>query len=161
MAINILEVLSPKITFFFYNNIQHSSKISKLLSIILLIIYILYIILIFLDFFYNNFPMFHLYRKHINNPELLSIEINNIYHHFQLINIENQTKQNFDPKFMRIFLFNSNTTILNNSSLLSDIDHWAFSNCDNYISNVICIKYYYNSTEKKYYQSNNNTTKYN
>ena len=151
MAINILDVLSPKITFFFYNNIQHSSKISKLLSIILLIIYILYIISIFLDFFYNNFPIFHLYRKHINNPELLPIEINNIYHHFQLINIENQTKQNFDPKFMRIFLFNSNTTILNNSSLLSDIDHWTYSKCDNNITNGICIKYYYNSTSKNYF----------
>ena len=163
MVLQLLDFLSPRITLYYYGRKRHSSSIGGIFTIIMVLGCLCYISYIIAKLFFHKSPTSQYYRKYYPDAGYFPFDNKEgIFHYFQLYTNQNEsTIEDFDPKYIRIFMSRLYETYQNNPSLLSQKDHWVYDKCKendfpsfNLINNVnksICLKYFYNSTLGKYF----------
>ena len=167
MSLRDFDLLSPKISLYYYGRIRHSANFGGILTIIMIFFCIIYIINIFLETYANASSTLHYYKHFFKDPGIYNFSnTDGIFHYFQIYNPKNNTQVSFNTKYIHLFMSYIQEDYKINPELLSENDHWVYDNCregiDNkYLSkdlfinttfkNGMCLRYYYNSTIGEYY----------
>ena len=167
MSLRDFDLLSPKISLYYYGRIRHSANFGGILTIIMIFFCIIYIINIFLETYANASSTLHYYKHFFKDPGIYNFSnTDGIFHYFQIYNPKNNTHVSFNTKYIHLFMSYIQEDYKINPELLSENDHWVYDNCregiDNkYLSkdlfinttfkNGMCLRYYYNSTIGEYY----------
>jgi hypothetical protein len=172
MAISTLDIMSPKITLYYYGRKSHISRIGGLLSLFFLITILILFFYLIWDLFEPAISSSVIYHQITNDKIYQEINYAGINHFIQLFS--NQGKGIFgdlDNKNIIIYSIRENQTLFyDNLSLnLADTEHWLYDKCENVYdinknlfpeisknipsySKTICLRFYYNPTTKKYYE---------
>ena len=167
MSLRDFDLLSPKISLYYYGRIRHSANFGGILTIIMIFFCIIYIINIFLETYANASSTLHYYKHFFKDPGIYNFSnTDGIFHYFQIYNPKNNTQVSFNTKYIHLFMSYIQEDYKINPELLSENDHWVYDNCregiDNkYLSkdlfinttfkNGMCLRYYYNSNIGEYY----------
>ena len=168
MVFKLFDYLSPRITLYYYGRKRHSSSVGGILTIIMVFGWLAYIIYIVSDLFLHKSPTSQYYRKFFTEAGYFPFDNKEgIFHYFQLYNTQDDNLiENFNTKYIRIFMSRYYNTYKNNPSLLSKNDHWVYDICEendfftsnlinneekNFVNKSICLRYFYNSTLGKYF----------
>ena len=167
MSLRDFDLLSPKISLYYYGRIRHSANFGGILTIIMIFLCIIYIINIFLETYANASSTLHYYKHFFKDPGIYNFSnTDGIFHYFQIYNPKNNTHVSFNTKYIHLFMSYIQEDYKINPELLSENDHWVYDNCregiDNkYLSkdlfinttfkNGMCLRYYYNSNIGEYY----------
>jgi hypothetical protein len=104
LLIKELDYISPSITFYYNNQLSHSSIISGILSIISILFIITYTIYFFLDFINHKNPDAFFYNSFIEDAGFFPINSSSIFHFINLRdnNNKNPGEKGFDFKMFRV-----------------------------------------------------------
>ena len=153
--------ISPRITLYYKNNLQHSSLFSCLLSLFTYISILIFSCFFLNSFFSKSFPNAFYFTKFINDTGIFYLNKSSIFHS---IILDNYTS--YEPRAISAIGL-KNTKIL--SYLLdpnpANYDHWIYDICDleqfpknvlavkkeelDKFSKALCISHFYNKTTKK------------
>ena len=154
-----IDILSPKLTLFYFNQNSHSSIISGIFTLIIYFIYVMFIIYFSLDLIFHKNETSYFYNRIINDAGIFSLK-DKAFHFIQLTNIipdlnviqiigleqmlfgeynENGKRENFNH-----YIYSPCTKEIKNN-LTNDISN--IINDSNY-NNSYCIDSFYNSTSK-------------
>ena len=167
MSLRDFDLLSPKISLYYYGRIRHSAIFGGILTIIMISFCIIYIINIFLETYANASSTFHYYKHFFRDPGIYSFNsTDGIFHYFQIYNPKNNTQVSFNTKYIHLFMSYIKEDYKLNPEILSENDHWVYDICregidDKNLSkelfinttfkNGMCLRYYYNSNIGEYY----------
>ena len=167
MSLKDFDLLSPKISLYYYGRIRHSAIFGGILTIIMISFCIIYIINIFLETYANASSTFHYYKHFFRDPGIYSFNsTDGIFHYFQIYNPKNNTQVSFNTKYIHLFMSYIKEDYKLNPEILSENDHWVYDICregidDKNLSkelfinttfkNGMCLRYYYNSNIGEYY----------
>ena len=168
MPLKTIDYLSPKISLFYYGRRRHSAVFGGVLTIIMIICCLTYITYLFSDVLNHSSSTFQYYKHFFEDPgNFFFNNTNGIFHFFHFYNPKNNSHLGkYSSKYVHIFLTNSPDEYKQNSSILSEQEHWVYDNCRDGIDNKyydqnifvnasfqdgICIRYYYNKEKKEYY----------
>lgn len=161
MFLNHVDLLSPKITFYYSGRRGHTSKVSGLLTIICCLGMISVFLFFFADIILDNPKTLMSYKAYESHPGFISIDDTNLFHYLVL-----QGDLIYDPKAISII-----GVQINQNDVLQGIDekkkdYWRYSYCDfenlrirkveNFVNEPqgLCIKEYYNHTTAQTISSN-------
>ena len=168
MFIKKLDILSPKITFYYNGSFSHDSIMSGILSIIAVLCTMNISIYYSIDIFKRNTPDSFNYKSFINDAGTFDVNTSSLFH---FINIVRKTKAgeiNDGIDFTKFNIVGTKVavdTYLNYENRIERLDHWLYGYCQKdidsielgdlvthkYFENSACIKKFYNSSEGKYY----------
>ena len=167
MSLRDFDLLSPKISLYYYGRIRHSAIFGGILTIIMISFCIIYIINIFLETYANASSTFHYYKHFFRDPGIYSFNsTDGIFHYFQIYNPKNNTQVSFNTKYIHLFMSYIKEDYKINPEILSENDHWVYDICREGIDNKnlskdlfinttfkngMCLRYYYNSNIGEYY----------
>ena len=167
MSLKDFDLLSPKISLYYYGRIRHSAIFGGILTIIMISFCIIYIINIFLETYANASSTFHYYKHFFRDPGIYSFNsTDGIFHYFQIYNPKNNTQVSFNTKYIHLFMSYIKEDYKINPEILSENDHWVYDICREGIDNKnlskelfinttfkngMCLRYYYNSNIGEYY----------
>ena len=168
MPLKNIDFLSPKIALFYYGRRRHSATFGGILTILMILSCFAYIFYLFLDLINHSLSTFQYYRHFFKDPGIyLFNNTDGIFHFFQFYNPKNNSYfGKYNSKYIHLFMTNSPDDYKENSTILSEQDHWVYDNCRDGIDNSyfdknifanasfkdgICLRYYYNKIYKKYY----------
>ena len=167
MVLELIDILSPRITIYFYGRKRHSSIAGGFLTLLMFIICIIYICYISSELFTHKSPNSQYFRRYMEDAGYFTFDDKGgIFHFFQLYNSSNENFiGNYNKKYVRIIMSRNYDSYQIKSLELSEIDHWVYDECrdkdipEEYkylinknidIKNNICIRYFYSSDLKKY-----------
>ena len=167
MVLEYIDILSPRITIYYYGRKRHSSLAGGILTILMILICIIYICYISSELFIHKSPNAQYFRRYMENAGYFQFDNKGgIFHFFQLYNTKNKNFiGNYNKKYIRIIMGRFYDSYQIKKYELSENDHWVYDECrykdipneykylineDTSINNNICIRYFYNSKIKKY-----------
>ena len=173
MSIEELDLLSPKITLFYYGNKRHKSQVGAILSIIMVLLSTIYISYLILNIFNHKLSSFIFYKTYITDAGQYNFnDTTGIFHYLQLYDLQNKIYGQYNPKYIRIFMSHLYKSYQNNQASLFDNEHWLYDICregednknvnkkvfheETYFSRGACLRYYYNNEIKKYFPIEDN-----
>ena len=168
MSVKFIDYLSPKITLFYYGNRRHASLLGGLLTILMVVLSTIYVSYLIYSIFVHANKNFMQYKTYlVDAGQLYFNDITGIFHYFQLYDTRTKLYEEYNKKYVRIFMSRLYKSYINNREILSENEHWVYDSCreglDNKninqnlfidtvpFKNGACLRYYYNSNEKKYY----------
>jgi len=173
MSLKELDFLSPKITLFYYGNKRHKSQVGAILAIIMVLLSTIYISYLILNIFNHKLSSFIFYKTYITDAGQYNFnDTTGIFHYFQIYDLQNKVYEQYNSKYIRIFMSRLYKSYQNNQASLFDNEHWLYDICregeDNknvnkevfheatYFSRGACLRYYYNNEIKKYFPIEDN-----
>ena len=172
MALSTIDIISPKITLYYYGRKSHISQVGGLLSLF-------FIIAITLLFFYFTWNLYSpkisssvIYKQITSDKIFQTLDYSGINHFIQLYSHQgNGLFGDLDNKNIIIYSIRENQTLFyeNLSLNLANREHWLYDKCENVYdinknffpeiskiipnySKTICLRFYYNPSTKKYYE---------
>ena len=169
MEIKDFDYLSQKIALYFYGRRRHSSIIGGILTMMMFSVCLIYISFLIKVIFQHKSSNYISYKKYSKDAGKFQFRNNDgIFHYFKIVNIDTNTYDIYNKKYIRIFMTRYYQKYLNNSESLKNTEHWVYDICRNGIdyknisTNIIanqnyqieggaCLRYYYNQNSKIYY----------
>ena len=176
MPLSSIDLLSPKITFFYKGHNSHISHIGGLLSTIFLITLIIFSINFFFQILDPQINSVFSYEQYLGDFKYnQSIDYSGINHFIQIYSDSSKSWfGDLDDKNIIIYGINKKSKIYYNDDEKTKIDlykteHWVYNKCEDIIdinqnlfsdiskiikdySKSICLRYYFNPEKQKYYQ---------
>ena len=175
MIFNYLDFISPRITLFHNNLLNHTSYSSIILSILTIIIIIIFSIIFSLDFVFHKNPTSFYYKRFVDDVGYFPLNSSSLFHFISLLSNGNNIA--FDDSLLsvigvqisedKIYEYKFNRTLYN---------HWIYGLCDKNDANDLikyfddkqllrfkksyCIKYYFDKDLLKLFSINEKGFKY-
>ena len=175
MFLNCLDFVSPRITLYNNNLLNHTSYFSIILSILTIIIIIIFSIIFSLDFLFYKNPTSFYYKRYVDDIGYFPLNSSSMFHFISLLTLDNNIL--FDDSILsvigvqisesQIYEYKFNRTLYN---------HWIYGLCDNndindkikYIDDEkllnfkksYCIKYYFDKDLLKLFSIKDEGFKY-
>ena len=161
-----IDILSPKITFYYKKKTSHSSIISGILTIISFISVIIFGILNIYKCIKRFDPITYFINRYVNDAGEFSLkDPNNFFNYIQVISGKNRSNIEIDLTKIEIIALNVSINALVNQGGQEIVYHWLYGKCDNQtdikgLENLIdkeilfqsaCLKKFYNPKMRKYY----------
>ena len=169
MSLEILDFISPKITFYYKGNHRHNSKFGGILTIIMIIMVLVILIYYFSSVLLYSKSTSFFYRKFENDVGYYPLKSSYLSHYIFIYGNQSNSQSKFDFQSLRIILINNHELYDSNTFLLENTEHWLYDQYEientsqdiENMQNAVYIKYYYNPLNKKYYTRNDtNNFKY-
>ena len=172
MALSAIDIISPKITLYYYGRKSHHSSIGGLLSLFFLISIVFLFFYFLWDFFEPKMLSSVIYHQITNDRIFQTIDYSGINHFIQLFSQQkNGLFGELDNKNVIIYSIKENQTLFyeNLSLNLAETEHWLYDKCENIYdinnnffpeisqsipgySKTICLRFYYNPSTRQYYE---------
>ena len=171
MFLKQIDIISPKITFYYNGSLAHSSIFSGILSIIAIILIIAFSAPFINDFIKKkNLNTFY-FNSFIEDAPTLMINSTSLFH-FVSLEIKGHYQINVGLDFT-VFRIIGSSIPFQSKTDIKMVNHWLYGVCNNTdaegINDLIsydsfnksaCIKKYYDSKTKKYYDKGHANFKY-
>ena len=162
MSLEMLDCISPKITFYYKGRHRHNSQFGGILTIIMVIIVFSVVVYYFssLLLYINSTSFF--YKKYENDVGYYPLKPSYLSHYIYIYENQSNYLSKFDFKSIRIMLIDDHELYDSNPNILEKTEHWLYDQYEientsqdiQNMQNSIFIKYYYNPLHKKYYSRN-------
>ena len=172
MAISNIDILSPKISLYYYGRNSHISQVGGFLSLFYFITIIILIFSFLWDLIKPNISSSVIYQQITNDKIFQTIDYSGINHFIQLYSHQgNGLFGDLDNKNIIIYSIRENKTMFydNLRINLAITEHWVYDKCENIYdidnnffpevsknvpnySKTICLRFYYNPNSKQYYE---------
>ena len=134
MALSAIDIISPKITLYYYGRKSHHSSIGGLLSLFFLISIVFLFFYFLWDFFEPKMLSSVIYHQITNDRIFQTIDYSGINHFIQLFSQQkNGLFGELDNKNVIIYSIKENQTLFyeNLSLNLAETEHWLYDKCEN------------------------------
>ena len=160
--------LTPPITLYYNEGLQHSSIGSVIMSILGYVSSVIIGLYLSIDFFKRKNPTVFYFNRYVEDSGIYSFNSESIFHNFQFVDTTDAIPRQIDFSYIRVIGTElSIQTYLERNNTPRD-DHWIYGLCDNdtdikgieylydydIFNQSYCIKKYYKADEKKYYSTN-------
>jgi len=166
-----IDIVSPKITFYYNGSLIHSSIFSGIISILAVLLIISFSSPFLNDFIHNkNLNAFY-YISFIEDAPTLMINSTSLFHFVNLA-INGRTKVNAGIDFTVFNIIGTNKAYQGQYDL-KEISHWLYGNCNDadaeginhlisydFFTKSACIKKYFDHYAQKYYDKGHPNFKY-
>ena len=166
-----IDIVSPKITFYYNGSLIHSSIFSGIISILSVLLIISFSSPFLNDFIHNkNLNAFY-YISFIEDAPTLMINSTSLFHFVNLA-INGRTKVNAGIDFTVFNIIGTNKAYQGQYDL-KEISHWLYGNCNDadaeginhlisydFFTKSACIKKYFDHYAQKYYDKGHPNFKY-
>ena len=167
MSLKNFDYISPKITLYFYGTRRHTSKFGGTLTILMVLLSATYVFYLIYNIIRHKISNFMLYRTYlVDAGQFYFNDTTGIFHYFQLYDFKTREYEEYNSKYIRIFMSRLYRTYINEHDSLSENEHWVYDNCRenednknidknildiNSFRNGVCLRYYYSNISHMYY----------
>ena len=167
MSLKNFDYISPKITLYFYGTRRHTSKFGGTLTILMVLLSATYVFYLIYNIIRHKISNFMLYRTYlVDAGQFYFNDTTGIFHYFQLYDFKTRENEEYNSKYIRIFMSRLYRTYINEHDSLSENEHWVYDNCRenednknidknildiNSFRNGACLRYYYSNISHMYY----------
>ena len=168
MSLKNFDYISPKITLYFYGTRRHTSKFGGTLTILMVLLSATYVFYLIYNIIRHKISNLLLYRTYlVDAGQFYFNDTTGIFHYFQLYDFKTREYEEYNSKYIRIFMSRLYRTYINEHDSLSENEHWVYGKCregednkninknifseESYFYKGACLRYYYNNEENQYY----------
>ena len=167
MSLKNFDYISPKITLYFYGTRRHTSNFGGTLTILMVLLSATYVFYLIYNIIRHKISNFMLYRTYlVDAGQFYFNDTTGIFHYFQLYDFKTREYEEYNSKYIRIFMSRLYRTYINEHDSLSENEHWVYDNCRenednknidknildiNSFRNGVCLRYYYSNISHMYY----------
>ena len=175
MFLKNFDFVSPRITLFHNNLLNHTSYFSIILSILTIIVILIFSIIFSLDFLFHTNPTSFYYKRYINDAGYFPLNSSSLFHFISLLTADNHILFN-DSLLSVIGVQISEEEIHEYKFNRTLYNHWIYGLCDNSdindkikymddeklfkFKNSYCIKYYFDKDLLKLFSIKDEGFKY-